>query len=175
MTTEIIETLIRRSRLPTGYILPDGASESEINRFETEIGFPLHPELREWLAFCNSSLLGMGGTYGIGRQLQGMSIELLMEPEWIQLKWIPIAGDGCGNRYVVDCANTKYCGFVYFVDSLAPERIAYACASGVERFIQFYLLRDIGETGWPHDRDSVLALDPKLDSIPADLLLWNEK
>ena len=164
--------LMRRSTMPPGHTPATGAERVELERLEKLYEIRLPQAFEEWLMICNGSLLGPGGTYGIGSHLGRLSMEMQMEPEWIPLKWIPIASDGCGNSYVVDCSESELWGTVYFIDSMQLDRVAFAAATDVWHFLQFLLLRDLGETNWPMEREDTLKLDPDLVRIPSALLPW---
>ena len=144
--------LIAESKLPPGHDFPTGVRLNLIEEFEETFDVSLTEEFRDWLKTCNGSILGAGGTYGIGVELGRLSIENQFEKEWLELKWVPIAGDGCGNSYVVDCSRDTCRGFVYFIDSSDLCKIAFACASDAWRFMRFFLLRELKRTNWPSNK-----------------------
>jgi hypothetical protein len=63
-------------------------------------------------------------------------------PEWAQLGWLPVAGDGCGNYYVLSDDGT-----VGFVDTMQdPGKIDRQAASDLLSFMIGLLAHD-QETG----------------------------
>jgi cell wall assembly regulator SMI1 len=99
-------------------------------------------------------------------------------PEWRPRRWVPLASDGCGNAYVLDCSDGNQSPeAVYFVDcAFDSSQFAYVVASSLQRFLTFYLESDLGELqqSWPIDREYVLARDPEVASFDARLLPWDE-
>jgi hypothetical protein len=91
------------------------------------------------------------------------------EPLWRERGWIPVAGDGNGNYYVLD-SHTGGPGShpVYFLDhetDLAkPE---YVVASNLWHFLRFLLKREVEgpqarAASWPFNQRLVLEADPEL-------------
>jgi cell wall assembly regulator SMI1 len=76
-----------------------GASDADIAGFEQRTGIPVPPELRRWLHVCDGSLSGAYGTFGVAPSSPHREIEgyLTLDEAWLDLAWIPIAGDGTGD------------------------------------------------------------------------------
>lgn len=173
---EEIQDLARRAaRLnliePT---LPPGADDAEIAGLEIRTGLPLPPAFREWLKFTNGPVIGAGGVYGVQTGRSFTDIESFYDwyTEWRGKGWIPIAGDGCGDYYVIATREHNSQGRpVFFIDChLDPLEPAYIVASNVLSFLRFYLRADLGERGWPFDRAKMLAEDPAIaEATTADL------
>jgi len=146
--------------------LPPGASDAEIAGFEIRTGLTIPPAFREWLKFTNGPVIGAGGVYGIRTAHSITNIEPHYDwhPEWREKGWIPIAGDGCGDDYVIATQECNSQGHpVFFIDNhIDPLEPAYIVASNVLSFLRFYLRADLGERGWPFDRAKVLAEDPAI-------------
>jgi hypothetical protein len=82
--------------------------------------------------------------------------------QYPQQGWLPVAGDGCGNLYVL-VARGYLVGSVGFIETMVdPDRIDYLVASDLWRFLRFLFLRETGDRRWPFDRTTVLAADPNL-------------
>ncbi|SIM87955.1 hypothetical protein [Micromonospora cremea] len=91
---------------------------------------------------------------------------------WLQLGWLPVAGDGFGNSYVL-LIRGPLAGCVAFVEAIAdPDEIAYVAASNLWTFLRFLFEKELGAKGWPFGSKVVLAADPDLAQIPGDLLPW---
>src|SRR5262245_15594104 len=129
--------------------------EEEIAQFEVRNRIQVPLELREWL--CSGP-----GTYEVEETYR-------FHPIWREKGWIPIAGDGCGNCYVLDTTCTVEPGPgrplpspthpAYFMDHEEDDdRPSYAVASSFETFLHFMrrdqeMLRQGGEHYWPFDRE----------------------
>jgi len=95
-------------------------------------------------------------------------------PEWRQNGWVPVAGDGCGNYYVL-MSNEKHGenSPVIFVDTLSEsDSGAYVVASSLFHFLRFYLEADIDRTGWPFDEAYVVGRDPAIMNFHDFELPW---
>jgi hypothetical protein len=100
---EDIQQLVAAVPAPPGESLPRGASDEDIRGFSIRTGVSVPSVLGEWLKFTNAPCVGPGGMYGICPERKHQDIEgvYLDHPEWQSRNWIPIAGDGCGNEYVL--------------------------------------------------------------------------
>jgi hypothetical protein len=97
-------------------------------------------------------------------------------PAWQGSRWLPCAGDGTGNHFVVDAGRAHLAtDGVFFVDVMEnPLELAYVVASDLSSFLVFLLEREIGVVGWPFDREFVLGRDRSVGSVaPQDLLPWH--
>ena len=110
----------------------DPCTETDIKTFETKTGFPLHPELKEFLTTCDFRL-DLEGSYsyegpkriisnweGTANQIKEGTFDGWMErmikngfdnwksqqvgPHYCSTHWIAIARDGCGNEVSIDHA-----------------------------------------------------------------------
>jgi hypothetical protein len=176
-----ILSLLERVPKPPEAGPPEGATRDQLDALERRIGFPVPASLRSWLSVCNGYIAGPGGLFGarpddpfldIAARFNG-EVEFLRERR--TKRWLPIAGDGCGNDYVLDvAASAGVAGAVYFVDSHDdPVRLAYAVGSSIPRFLTFLLEDELGEKRWPFDADYFLAHDPHATSIDPRYLPWN--
>lgn len=165
--------LLARAPKPPEAPLPTGANPGQIASLERNLGHPIPAGLRRWLSVCNGYMAGPGGLYGAEVDRASLDINQASWPEWRALGWIPIAGDGNGNAYVVPALPQKDDEPVYFVDCAGdPSSLAYIVASSIPQFLTFLLRRDMGEPGWPFDRDYVLDRDPLIADVDADRLPW---
>jgi hypothetical protein len=174
---ELVE-LARRVPAPPGYRLPEGASEQELSAFESWSGLRIPPQLREWLGKVNGSMIGPGGTSGVDSADKDLSIQSAfgIYPVWRALGWIPVAGDGLGNRWVTLAGPDGSEGWVAFVNThVDPEAIDCYVASGVFIFLGFLLESELGEKGWPGNDSYVISRDPKMSLVPDPLTPWNPR
>lgn len=165
---EVRELAARVSRDPTQPQLPAGIGDAEVRAFEKRTGITVPKSLREWLRFTNGPRIGIAGVLGICTPDPFDDIEHYYEDAsrvaWRDRGWIPIAGDGFGNFYVVSTKARDGRGNpVLFIDcGRDPSTPAYVVASGVWQFLRFYFRKDLGQKGWPFNRDMVLLEDPAL-------------
>jgi len=144
----------------------EGASLDEVREFESRIGIPLPDSLVSWLLVCRGSAGGEGGIFGVGNTRAFLDIEAILElyPDWRALGWIPIAGDGCGNYYVL--MTSRPGPPVGFVETMSSEvEVDYITASSLDIFLREMLLCQGTPTGWPFDRAYVARTDPALLDI----------
>ena len=148
--------------------IPAGIADGALRDFERRTGLVLSPEHEALLQLSNGPCVGPGGIFGIGTARESLDIEKIYatNPRWLELRWIPVAGDGCGNYYLaVPC-----------VDTMAdPEAASYVVASDVLRFAEVLLDKEMGAVGWPFDAAVVLREDPGLARFEGRLPLpWSE-
>lgn len=81
----------------------EGASPGQLARLEERLGRPLPEELATLLTICNGGAIGPGGIYGQRPDETFLDLPsiLAMFPEWAEAGWLPVAGDGCGNYWVL--------------------------------------------------------------------------
>jgi hypothetical protein len=156
--------------------------------YNTNTEIPL-PYLK-WLSICD----GISGAcintlYGI----ETINELLNLFPYWALKKWFPIAGDGCGDYYVVvpTNINNKIHYPVIFLDHEHPlsvdvcDQVTCIVSSDFELFLIFFLEEilftidimlvkgyadnfeeEIPSFWWPFDRETVIEKDP-------DIMLFN--
>jgi hypothetical protein len=150
------------------------ATREAILQFTRRTGAKMPSALCDWLAVVNGARIGPGGVLGIRPDDPGCDIECLWKvyPEWRNFGWIPIAGDGCGNYYVVSAHIPA--GPVFFIDAVTNHlTLAYVVASGIWEFFRFLFQSDLGETAWPFQRDFVVGIDPKIEATMGAPMPWN--
>lgn len=171
-----IQELLAKVPRPPDESLPGGLSNDTLSGFEHRTGIPLPNDLREWLRTTNGPCIGPGGIYGIHPTRTFLDIEGYYKifPGWQSKKWIPIAGDGCGNYYVLATQHEYGIGFpVFFIDtSISSDIPTYVVASDLWRFLAFLLKRELGESGWPFDQRVVRNADPEIDRVRNIALPW---
>ena len=181
MLKERIFALLHEVPREPGTSLPPGAADDNIATFEQTTGLSLPMELRAWLKICNGPLVGPGGFYGVSPAIEFLRIDLKWElyPEWKTRHWFPIAGDGCGDYYLLD-GNNEHDGFhpIYFIDHeidlLTPN---YLVASNIWTFLFCILQQEADLTNakslrWPFDKAYVLSIDPELGKLKLAPLPW---
>lgn len=115
----------------------DGASSQELEDLERRLG-PLPAQLAAWLRICRGAAIGPGGFFGNRPDRPSLDIPayLALFPEWADKGWLPVAGDGCGNYYVLLPS-----GQVGFVDTISgstavepdPHPDLYSCVEALLR------------------------------------------
>jgi cell wall assembly regulator SMI1 len=118
-------------------------------------------------------LIGPGGLYGVGYSPNVTDIASVLEwfPNWRAYGWLPIAGDGNGDHYVL-ITRGEQSGCVGLVDQADTDTIDYVVATNLWTFLWFLLRSETGDRRWPFDRNHVTGHDPALGTIPADLQPW---
>jgi cell wall assembly regulator SMI1 len=161
-----IRELLTQVQQPPDDTPAEGLSESECDAFEQRTGIRLPNDLRQWLGLVNGPCIGPGGLYGIHTRRSHLDMEgfLARFPQWRASKWIPVAGDGCGNHYVVATRHEYGSGDpVLFVDtSTTPDAPSFIVSSDIGHFIVALLEQELGSKGWPFDKVYVTKADPAI-------------
>jgi cell wall assembly regulator SMI1 len=119
---------------------PRGASPAEIDSLQASLGCGIPPVLRAWLSVCRGVGIGPGGVFGPrpDEPYLDMAHRRDLFPEWAEQGWLPVAGDGCGNCYVLMPDGT-----VGFVDTMKdPGRIDRQAAADLLSFMTGLLADD---------------------------------
>jgi cell wall assembly regulator SMI1 len=170
---EVFRLVLAAVREP-GTSFPGGADDAEIADLQRTVGLPLPPELVEWLRVCKGDAIGPGGLYGVRHDSRAVDMASMLElfPGWQERGWLPVAGDGNGDYYVL-ITGGELAGHVAFIDQCDFDALDYIVASDLWTFLRSLLLADAGDRRWPFDRDHVLAVDPAMARVPADLQPWS--
>ncbi len=101
------------------------------------------------------------------------SLRILADyPQWREERWIPVAGDGCGNYYLLVPEPGRSCS-VCFIDTISsPSELAYLAASDLWHFLTFLLQAEPEATGWPFNEEFVCGADPEIVACNAAVLPW---
>jgi hypothetical protein len=93
-----------------------GATQTEISELERRLGRPIPEQLHDFLMICNGARIGPGGFFGQRPADPDIDLPAIgaLWPDWKQKGWLPVAGDGCGNYFVMTTD-----GQVGFVDTMA--------------------------------------------------------
>lgn len=94
---------------------------------------------------------------------------LALYPEWKAKSWIPVAGDGCGNYYLL-----LPDGCVIFLDTQCDASHGrYVVGSSLAHFLVFLFEEELGATGWPFNANYVLQRDPKIEACQCAPMPWH--
>ncbi|GGY37802.1 SMI1/KNR4 family protein [Pseudoduganella albidiflava] len=176
-----IRELLARSPHPLGEMPLRGIDTTEAEALRVMLGREIPSDLSQWLHIANGLCAGPGGLFGFGISEEHLDIEFLWSlfPDWRARGWIPVAGDGCGNYYVLaiqgECAESSP---VIFVETpgaadTGVDTGAYVVASSLAHFLRFYLEDDIVRTGWPFDEKYVRDRDPAIVNFSSLTLPWD--
>lgn len=170
-----IQELCRAVAWPPDETRVDPATDQQIESAEKYIGILFPTEWREFLRFLNGPCIGPGGILGIETKRPALDLRYVLDfyRDWKDQLWIPIAGDGCGNFYVLAICNdgtTPVC----FIDTIAaPNTLAFVVSSDLWHFLVFILSKELGEKGWPFLSEYVLRNDPKLAECAVAPMPWS--
>lgn len=177
LDVELIRDLLSRVPSPPEQALPAGISDEDLAGFERRTSISLPNDVRDWLAITNGPCVGPGGLYGVRSRRRDLDIETFLDlfPSWRAHKWIPIAGDGCGNYYVIATQSEFGSGFpVLFIEpSVSTESPSYIVASGIGMFLVFLLESELGVRGWPFNEKYVSCADPEITRFVGLPLPWS--
>ncbi|MCP4536461.1 MAG: SMI1/KNR4 family protein [Chloroflexi bacterium] len=169
--------LLRKVPAPPEDSLPAGASNAALQDAESTNGILFPPKLRDWLSTSNGACVGPGGLVGIDINRDSHDLAAIFDnyPIWRDKGWIPVAGDGCGNYYVVATRNDYGAGEpVLFVDANeTPDEPAFIAASDTWLFLKFLLSKEVGESRWPFNEAEVVTSDPDIVSFENVCFPWN--
>jgi len=158
-----IQTLLGSVPAAPEYIQPPGVSTDVIDAFTKRTNIAVPEDLQVWLRHANGLSIGPGGLYGIQTARKGLDIEYHYRifPQWKVKCWIPIAGDGNGNYYILDSHTGG--NPILFVDVHEdPDLPTFIVASNIWHFLAFLLKRELNEPGWPFRREYVILHDPSI-------------
>ena len=117
-----------------------GASAEELSVLATRLGRDLPAPLAALLTVCNGARVGPGGLFGQRPQDPDIDLPsyLGLFPAWLASGWLPVAGDGCGNYYVLTGD-----GSVGFVDASAgPDALGGTKYPDLFTFVESILIDD---------------------------------
>jgi len=120
--------------------LPRGAVPTELDSLQARLDCYLPPVLRAWLSVYRGAGIGPGGVFGPrpDAPLLDMAWRRDLFPGWAESGWLPVAGDGCGNCYVLTADGT-----IGFVDTMKdPGRIDRQVAGDLLSFMTSLLAGD---------------------------------
>lgn len=171
-----ISELLKQVPRPPEDSIPAGVTDLEVARFETRTGIMVPAMLRSWLHLTNGPCVGPGGFYGIHPLRSHLDIEELLNrfPDWTKKRWIPVAGDGCGNHYIMPTQQEFGLGYpMVFIDlGRSVDSPSYVVSSDLEHFIVGILRNEMGDAGWPFKQDLTLEFDPRLSDFHAVPFPW---
>ncbi|SFF89419.1 SMI1 / KNR4 family (SUKH-1) [Actinoplanes philippinensis] len=112
--------LLSRVQRPPERPFPGGADDQEIADLERRLGVPLPDSLVDWLRSCKGEAICAGGVLGARPDDESLDMAtcLAMFPTWRDSGWLPVAGDGCGNYFVL-VTSGELAGQVGFIDTIA--------------------------------------------------------
>jgi cell wall assembly regulator SMI1 len=168
-----VVTLLREVPRAPEQPFPGGADDLELADLERRLGEPIPSVLADWLRVCKGEAIGPGGVYGarFDRDWLDVAAQRADRPSWREQGWLPVAGDGCGNTYVLSTRG-PLTGSIGFVDSSEPDDMACVVASDLWRFLRFLFIAETGDGRWPFDQRSVLTADPALAALPNEFMPW---
>lgn len=179
-----ISDLMRIVPSPLGEPLPVGISDDDIKGFEHRTNLQLPDDFKAWLRLTNGPCIGPGGFHGINPLRHELDIEYHYElrPVWQRLQWIPVAGDGCGNYYLI--VTTQEFGKgnpIIFIDTMnGDETPTFVIASSFLVFARLILEKELEaakdnydyDFPWPFDEAYTTTHDPEIVKFKGVPLPW---
>lgn len=173
----VVTRLLEMVALPPEATQPKGAGRAELQSLEERIGRELPLSLKESLAVINGSSAG-GGLFGGDGNPEHLRISYCLDifPVWRDKNWVPVAGDGCGNYYVLLPETVLGFSPIAFVEvGEGSDDVSYVVASDMYHFMCFYLSNEIDCSGWPFDCDYVTREDPDILNLGDLVLPWSAR
>jgi hypothetical protein len=175
---ERVTELLRLVPSPPGEELPAGITAPRVRAVANRLRTRFPEELVEWLGVSNGPCVGPGGLFGVetGRDFLDIEYVTRLFPHWIDKGWIPVAGDGNGNYYVLLNESDRHpVGFVEA--SVDADSLGFVVASSLSKFLEALLKKEVGrDTGWPFDRATVVAHDPEIQRLGSEFTLpWESR
>jgi hypothetical protein len=117
------------------------------------VGFGVPESFLSWLWFANGCCVGHGGAYGVRARapIRDLLKELDFYAEWRSRRWLPVAWDGFGNNFVLDCSrDSQESGVVWFFELASSEtEPAFVAARSFDDFLYHFLSAECQSGGWP--------------------------
>ncbi len=185
MNTRLV-SLINMLCTLTPCSLGQAATDGAIEGCEKRLGVRFPSQLKAWLKTFNGMRAPPGNFYGISPNCEGDCIEEMMEsdfPDYRSRKWIPVAGDGCGNHYVIPYG-ADVAPILFVATTSCHDAAAYVVASDLEHFLELVFEHEIrickGDLGaftpdWPFDEQFVRERDPQIARFNSVPLPWETK
>jgi cell wall assembly regulator SMI1 len=171
-----IQELLSKVPRPPEDAVPLGVTNEQCDDFEARTRLTLPNDVRNWLTLSNVPCVGPGGLYGIRPSRTSLDMESFFSifPLWKTRKWIPVAGDGCGNHYVIATQQEYGPGYpVLFVDtSSSIEGPSYIVSSDLGRFLESLFEKELGADDWPFNKKAVVVSDPHILSFKGVRFPW---
>lgn len=149
-----------------------GATDADLDDLSSAFGRPLPDDVVAWLRLCNGTLAGEGGIFSVSRIIE----ELEFWPVHRVRGGLPIAGDGCGNTYVVDSTAGSAVGL--FEPIASDEELQCYFSSNLRAFLGRWLRKEIANTRarrarpqhrdydpWPLEASEAVQLDSELANL----------
>lgn len=117
-----------------------GASGIELAALRTRLGRDLPAQLAELLTICNGARIGPGGLFGHRPDDPYVDLPSYIDlfPQWAERGWLPVAGDGCGNYYVLLADDS-----VGFIDPMTvPNALDERTHADLFEFVEAILASD---------------------------------
>lgn len=180
---QVKEWILKVKPLDDQPVLIMPATNEELENFERFHDFVLPSEVKSWLRQCNGASINPGGFYSLfGKDDDDVSIDWHLNefPDWKRRGWIPIAGDGCGDVYILDSSifiPSTGTHPVFFLDQADYDMPNYVVASGLWKFLFFILENEIRrqqglDAYWPFEKVKVVVKDPQIVECPGIPMPW---
>jgi hypothetical protein len=160
------DELLEYLRSVRGIHIPGSATTIDKQAVQTRFGQTQLFELELWLIMTKGPVLISTPILGFGkgqRPVKQFHYEEALEnyPEWEELKWVPIASDGCGNYYVFPLTHDygEYRPVLKILVSESTTEPAYVAASNLLLFLKRLIEAELGGDDDPFSVKNVRKYD----------------
>jgi hypothetical protein len=154
-----------------------GNQGADVDALSILLNMPVPADYREWITFMDNRSAGAG--YLVGLTGNGDSVHRVYEefPHWISNRWLPVADDAFGNKYVMLLGHSRGRKPVALVYALIdPDKLCCAVSSDLFKFLESFFRDGLETTGlswWNRGKSEVLSKDPELEFISNVPLPWD--
>jgi hypothetical protein len=185
------EFVLSRCPLPSRTEKPRRVVPEGILALEGRLAGMLPPELMEWLPRAGSAAPDDAGSVESFNTFEMMMdffrtslLERISPPaivegvrkwmeDWLERRWLPIAGDGCGD-YILLVEHSPGRRIVVFWDqSNGYDEYDYVYASNLWHFLAGALKEP--HEDWPFKREATLAFDPGMGELKGVRFGWDSR
>lgn len=171
----------QRSRIATRF--GPALEGAHLDALQARLGFALPPDLVEWLRVCNGAVtrtwahtfLNVGDSAWHGYDIEST---LALFGGWRDKQWIPFAGDGFGDYFLLVAVEGRPHPDVTFWDHECDLESSTGCivSSSLWHFLVNVLdpaLEDDPDSLWPFNADYTIGVDPDLLNLRQFTMPWD--
>jgi hypothetical protein len=172
---------VRKSQIATRF--GPALESAQLSGLQTRLGFALPSDLVEWLRVCNGAetrtwahtFLSVGDSAWHGYDIEST---LNIFESWRARRWIPFAGDGFGDYFLLVPAADRSHPVVTFWDHERDleDSHGYVVSSTLWHFLANVFdpaLEGDADSLWPFNADYTIGVDPDLLNLRQFPMPWD--